>query len=90
MGYGRPQPQHAGAGPLRDGRWGVVGPRYPISDLRSPAAEAALADRVREVGGYPPLRLARGAEALWRADPIFQFATEEERFCGLKTSAIDF
>jgi hypothetical protein len=36
---------------MEDGRWGLVGPRYPISDLRSSVAEAALADRVREVGG---------------------------------------
>ena len=53
IGYGRPQPQHAGAGPLRGGRWGVVGSRYPISELRSSAAEAAPADRVREVGDSP-------------------------------------
>jgi hypothetical protein len=77
------------------GRCAVVGGQFSGPDIPYPiydfsAAEAALADRVREVGGYPPLRLARGAEALWRADPIFQFATEEERFCGLKTSAIDF
>jgi len=38
---------------MEDRRWGVVRSRYPISDLRSSAAEAALADRVREVGNYP-------------------------------------
>gem|GEM_PF-3629579 len=38
---------------MEDRGWGVVGSRYPISDLRSPAAKAALADGVREVGDVP-------------------------------------
>ena len=38
---------------MGDRRWGVVRSRYPISDLPSPAAEAALADGVREVGDSP-------------------------------------
>jgi hypothetical protein len=38
---------------IEDGRWGVVGSRYPISELRSSAAEAAPADGVRKVGDSP-------------------------------------
>ena len=38
---------------MEDGRWGVVDSRYPESDLRSPAAKAALAHGVREVEDSP-------------------------------------
>jgi len=45
---------------IEDGRWGVVGSRYPISDLASPAAEEAPADGVREVGDYPDFSVRYG------------------------------
>ena len=45
---------------IEDGRWGVVRSRYPISDLRSSAAEAARADRVREEGDYPDFSVRYG------------------------------
>jgi len=45
---------------MGDRRWGVVRSRYPISDLPSPAAEAAPADRVREEGDYPDFSVRYG------------------------------
>jgi len=44
------------------GRWEIGGGQFPISDILSanscPDLVGALADRVREVGDYPPSRLA--------------------------------
>jgi hypothetical protein len=59
---------------MEDRRWGVVGSRYPISDLPSPAAEAAPADRVGQEGIHPPSRRTPSGAPLRRAGPIFQFA----------------
>jgi len=39
---------------------GIVSALYPICHLLSPAAEAALADRVREVGDYPDFSVRYG------------------------------
>jgi len=69
----------------------IGGGQFPISDILStifcPDLVGALADGVREVGDYPPSRLAPfvghrfegQAPRLTGAGPNFQFATEEGR-----------
>ena len=60
----------------------IGGGQFPISDILStifcPDLVGALADGVREVGDYPPSRLAPfvGHRFAGQA-PFFQFATDE-------------
>ena len=55
-----PDPVGAGYRIWKMGDRGTVGLLYSISNLRSSAAKAALADGVREVGGLPEFSVRYG------------------------------